>query len=246
MIRYYFSRQPRSVRAVIYDVDAHTFTDSGLSSSSYQLLFPFIDDPQVRAYIKRNCAARTVYLLRCLFCTTRYNELTFSLAIRGYFKMWTNFKYGRIDVAHLSQQIREGRFRRIGFDQDSIDLFRTTAEFVSAQGATFFPTYIPTIDVFNQAEPEKFERSMELLNSLTATNSGVVLLNYNASLQTRHELFFDPIHLNRDGQKEVTSRIAKDLKRFLQEPAIVRIQQDYPLGELRNPPSSGATGKMAQ
>ena len=83
MIRYYFRRQPASVRAVVYDVDAHSFTSAGLSSASYTLLYPFIGDPGIRAYIRRNCASATEYWLRRLLCVTRYNELTIC-AVCGY------------------------------------------------------------------------------------------------------------------------------------------------------------------
>jgi hypothetical protein len=215
MIQYYFTRQPKSLRAVVYDVDAHTFTGAGLSSSSYQLLFPFIDDPEMRRYLKQNCASRTEYVLRRLLCTTRYNELTISLAMRGYLKKWTNFKFGKYNIEAIRQQIREGRFRRIAFDKDSINLFEKTTSFVSSHGCTMFLAYIPTIDVFNGAEPEKFQHSVEMLDHYAATSPTIVFLDYNREYQSRHDLFFDSIHLNRDGQKEVTARLAQDLKRFL-------------------------------
>jgi hypothetical protein len=196
-------------------VDAHTFTGAGLSSASYQLLFPFIDDAGVRAYIKRNCASRTEYWLRRLLCVTRYNELTISFSVRGYLKKWTNFKFGEVNVARLEEAVRQGRFRRIEFDQDNIGQFQRTANFVTHSGATLFLAYIPTIDVVNQAEPEKFARSMDMFRGCSATNSGVVFLDYNREFQSRHELFFDPIHLNRQGQKVVTERLAADLRTFL-------------------------------
>ncbi len=52
LIRYYFNRHPDSVRVVVYDVSDHTFSSKGLSSNSYQLLFPFMDDPEVRKYVQ--------------------------------------------------------------------------------------------------------------------------------------------------------------------------------------------------
>jgi len=227
MIRYYFSRQPNSVRAVVYDVDAHTFTGAGLSSSSYQLLFPFIDDPEMRAYIKRNCASRNEYILRRLLCVTRYDELTLSLSIRGYLRKWTSYKFGKVDVAALGQQIQEGRFRRIEFDRDNINQFENTLSFVRDNHCTLFEAYIPTMDVFNRAEPDKFQRSMEMLSKYAATNSRVVFLNYNEVFQSRHELFRDPIHLNRDGQREVSAKLAEDLKRCLGQEAIVGLDTNH-------------------
>lgn len=215
MIRYYFRRQPGAARAVVYDVDANSFTSAGLSSASYTLLFPFIDDPGIRAYIKRNCRSRTEYWLRVLLCAPRCNEMTLSLSVRGLLKKWSNFKFGSVQVGRLQEQIRQGRFRHIAFDADNIRLFGETARLVAGNGATLCLTYIPTIDILNQAEPEKFKHSMELLRGLAATNSSVVFLDYNSEFQSRHDLFFDSIHLNREGQRAVTARLCEDLRRCL-------------------------------
>lgn len=215
MIRYYFRRQPGAVRVVVYDVDAHSFTSAGLSSASYTLLFPFIDDAGIRAYIKRNCRSRMEYWLRVLLCAPRYNELTLSLSVRGYLKKWSNFKFGSVHVQRLEEQVRRGRFRHIAFDADNIRLFGETAKVVANGGATLCLTYIPTIDILNRAEPEKFEHAMELFRGCVATHRNVVFLDYNSEFQSRHDLFFDSIHLNREGQKALTERLSEDLKRQL-------------------------------
>jgi hypothetical protein len=215
MTRYFFARHPNGVRAVIYDVDAHTFTGSGLSSSSYQLLFPFIDDPDVRAYIKRNCPSSTQYLLCRLLCAPRYSEQFLALAARGYLKNWSNFKPGVIDPRRLAQFLGPERLRHIAFDPDNLKEFAKTVEFVRDRGSTMFLVYIPTLDELNQAEPEKFARAMGIFAQCAATNSQVALLDYNKELQGRHELFYDPIHMNRQGQGEVTKRLATDLKPFI-------------------------------
>lgn len=227
MIQYYFKRQTNSVRAVVYDVDAHAFTGAGLSSSSYQLLFPFIDDPEVRDYIRRNCSSRSEYLLRRAFCTTRYDELTLSLAARGFLRKWTSFKSGQVDVGTLRRQVQEGRFREISFDRENINVFSNTVRFVTRRDITLLLAYIPTIDAFNQAEPAKYRRSLEILAGFAPADSGVVFLNYNPEFETRHELFRDPIHLNRDGQREITARLARDLKEVLCEPKLARNGSDH-------------------
>jgi hypothetical protein len=214
MVRYYLARQAKSVRAVVYDVDAHAFTSAGLSSASYQLLFPFIGDPEIRAYIKEHCASQTEYLLRRLLWLPRYDELTITLAARGYFKKWTNLKLGTINAERLNEQVREGRFRKIAFDEASIGQFGKMVECARGGGRTLLLTYIPTVDIMNRAEPEKFERAMGLFRGF-ATRSGVVFLDYNRDYERCHEFFFDPIHLNPAGQKVVTARLAEDLQKVL-------------------------------
>jgi hypothetical protein len=50
MVRHYLEKQP-SVRVVVYDVDPRLFDTEGLSSASYTLFLPYIDDPAMAARI---------------------------------------------------------------------------------------------------------------------------------------------------------------------------------------------------
>lgn len=241
MIHYFFTRHPNGVRAVIYDVDAHTFAASGLSSSSYQLLLPFIDDPEIRAYIKQNSSPNH-YLLCRLLCTPRYNEMLLSLAARGYLKNWSNFKQGAIDPRRLGQFLGEGRMRHIEFDSANLQEFVDTLNFVRGRGCTLFLAYIPTLDLLNQAEPKKFARAMDIFSRCAATNSEVVFLDYNKELQGRHELFCDPIHMNRKGQQEVTERLAADLKPFLGAHELTLMRTNVSATETALPNSKALSG----
>jgi hypothetical protein len=222
MIRYYLKRQPASVRAVVYDVDAHTFTSSGLSSSSYTLLYPFIDDPDIGAYILQNCGNKKDYWLRRVLWSARFNELTLSLAFRGHLGRWSNLKLTKVNAARLQEEVNRGRFRKIGFGPDSIRVFRETASMVTEKGVLFCSAYIPTIDILNKAEPAQFARAMEIFTDIERGMPGVRFLDYNAVLQNRHELFFDAIHLNRDGQAELTGLLVRDLGKLLREPIPAR------------------------
>lgn len=225
MVQHYFKCQPASVRAVVYDVDAHSFTSSGLSSGSYQLLFPFIDDPDIREYIRRNCASRTEYVLRRLFCTPRYQELTLSFVARGYLNKWSNFKFGHVNPEVVRRQIQEGQFRRIDFDRDNLSQFARMVDFVTHHHTRLYLAYIPTLDILNQAEPDKFRRSLSVFTSFASTNSDIVFLNYNPQFEARHELFFDPLHLNRDGQREFTKQLVRDLEPALEHSLFVDARQ---------------------
>lgn len=246
MVQHYFKCQPASVRAVVYDVDAHAFTDSGLSSSSYQLLFPFIDDPDIREYIRRNCASRTEYVLRRLLCTPRYNELLLSFVVRGYLNKWTNFKFGRVNPEVLRQQVQQGRFRRIEFDHDNLCQFARMVDFVTRHHTRLYLVYIPTIDILNQAEPDKFQRSLSLFTSFASTNSDVVFLNYNEQFEVRHELFFDSVHLNREGQRELTKQLVHDLEPAFEHSVFFDARQTNVLANERRRLSSLKTTSRAE
>jgi hypothetical protein len=215
LLRYYFARQPNSVKVVVYDVSAHTFTGAGLSSNSYQLLFPFLEDAGVREFVHQNCHSWSEYWLRVLFCAPRYNESSLAMAIRGYLGYWGNLKMGTIDIERVKNDISHGRFWRIEFDQANIQVFEDTIAFVRARGIPMVLVNMPTVDLLNQAEPEKYRLAMEKLRAYSARDPGVIFLDYCRDYEHEHSLFYDPIHLNADGQRVVTERLITDLRRIL-------------------------------
>lgn len=215
MLRHYLSAQPKSVRAVLMGVDAHLFSSAGLSSASYTLLFPFIDNPEVRPYIKANCKSGFEYDLRRILMAPRFGEMPLSLAVRGYTKNWSNLKFGQVNIPNLQKEIGEGRFRRIAFDADNIRLFEQTLRYARERDIRVVLVYIPTVDVLNNAEPELQRKAISIFESYAASDSGIVFLNYNRDYEERHELFFDSIHLNPQGRDIVTNRLALDLRQVL-------------------------------
>jgi hypothetical protein len=215
MLRYFLSQQRNTVKVVVYDVDAHTFTGEGLSSNSYQLLFPFMDQPDVSAFVRRHCGSFHEFIVRKWFRTPRFNELTLNAAVRGHLGRWDNLKRGVIDVATLQRRIDMGRFRRIQLDDTRARLFDEAAQVARENGALFVMAYIPTIDVFNRAEPEKFAEMMRRFQSWAERDAGILFWDYNRDMESRHELFFDEVHLNPAGRRVLSERLSADLKRVL-------------------------------
>lgn len=217
MIRHYLDAQPGALKALVYDVDAHIFTSSGLSANSHRLFYPFMGSPVVRDYIASQTSNQFEYWSRRFFTLPRFNEVTIGLSVRGWLGKWTNLKYGTVNTERLERRIRNGDFRRIAFDPEAITLFERTIHLVRSHGIKLVLVYIPTIDIFNEAEPGKYREAIRRLNAYAARDGGVTFLNYNLEFDHRHELFYDPIHLNPKGQKQVTARLAADLKRVLDE-----------------------------
>ncbi|MER2582344.1 MAG: hypothetical protein ABTR20_06460 [Candidatus Competibacter sp.] len=212
MIRHYLERHPRSVQFVVFGVDAHSFTAAGLSKNSYQLFLPFMADPTVRDFLAAQKALSGLeWGVRRVLRTARFNETTLALAVRGLQGNWQSYKRGQVDLARLEKQIANGDFRRIAFEATEQARFEALREFLRARGIRLILAYYPTVDVLNRAEPERFAQAMALLAGFANPEQGVWLLDYNAEYAGRHELFFDPIHLNVDGQAVITERLARDL-----------------------------------
>jgi hypothetical protein len=215
MLRHYLSEHPKSVRAVLMGVDAHLFAGAGLSSASYTLLFPFIDDPEVRPYIKANCKTGFEYWLRRVLMSTRFGEMPLSLAIRGHTRNWANLKFGKVNIPNLEKDIGDGRFRRIAFVADNLRVFAQTLRYARERDIQVVLVYIPTVDVLNHVEPQLHRKAVSIFQSYAAADPGIVFLDYNQDYENRHELFFDSIHLNPQGQDLVTNRLAADLRQVL-------------------------------
>lgn len=213
MIRQYINRQPGSVKTIVYGVDAHLFTSKGLSKNSLALFYPFIDDEVINEYLKKGDGLwSSNYLLRKIIHTARYSEVTISLAIRGFMENWDNYKRGTVDIGRLNKEIANDSFRKIRILNDQVEIFKNTMHYIRRKGINVVLLYIPTVDVLNKAEPQKYNRVISKIEEIANHDDGITFLNYNTDYAHRHELFYDPIHMNPAGQQVVTKRLASDLK----------------------------------
>jgi hypothetical protein len=214
MIRHYLAVHPNSVRIIIYDVNAHTFTEKGLSANSYRLFYPFMDIPVIRDYVKKHSSSPGEYWLRRYLKLPRFSEVTLSLSIRGWLRKWTNLKYTQIDIEKTKKQLNQGNFRKISFDPSSSKLFKKTIRLVRSHNIHLVLVYIPTIDLLNEAEHEKYKEAIRIFEEYASKDNGITFLNYNPEIAHRHELFYDPIHLNANGREIFTKYLADNLKRI--------------------------------
>jgi len=218
MIRHYLAVQPDSVKIIVYDVDSHLFTEKGLSANSHRLFYPFMDIPVIREYLRENAVSAEEYWLRRYFKSPRFDEVTMGLSIRGWTKKWSNLKYGQVNIKRLKKELQQGNYRKISFDTKSISLFEETIRFVRSHDIHLILVYIPTIDLLNNAEPEKVDQSINFFKSFAAQDDGITFIDYNPKLSHRHEVFYDPIHLNPEGQNLLTNYLGSDLKKIIEKP----------------------------
>jgi hypothetical protein len=217
MIKHYVEAYPSQVKVVVYDVDAHTFTGTGLSANSYSLFYPFMDSPSVRSYVQEN-APSMAYQIRRFIKLARFDLNSCNASIRGWAHSDANLKRGTVDVERLRQNIGRGDLWQIAFDRECFDHFERTLEFLQQRGIQCVLLYIPTIDIMNEAEPEKYAGAVQLLRAYAGRFSQVTFLDYNALFSHRHELFYDAVHLNPAGRALVTEQLAADLRTLLANP----------------------------
>jgi len=214
MIKHYFGSHPDRPRLVIYDVNSRIFASKELSSNSYRLLFPYLDNPDVDCYVRGNAGAWDEYLSRRLVRLLRYNGVTINLALRGTIGNHGNFKSGRIDIPTLQKEITTGGRGPVTVDLEMLNAFRETVRLVRDNGVTLVLFYIPTVDLLNNVDKKGYEDVMHIFREYALKDKSIIFLDYNPQFSHRHELFSDPIHLNRRGQQAVTEQAVVDLKKI--------------------------------
>lgn len=194
-----------SLRYVIYGVDQFMFTGEGLSENSYKLFYPFIDEPVMNDYIKSSTDFSD-YLLHKTICCTRYSDALLNSSIRGWMHDWNNYKSGYLDVKNLELQIANNQQRHIKFEQDLIDDFEQTLSLLESNGITTILVNTPIAKPLNEYEPEKYSRFINYMKQLDSS-SMIIYWDLNPGYSEQYNLFFDPIHLNMDGQKVVNREL---------------------------------------
>jgi hypothetical protein len=213
MIAQLLDKNPK-VKWLIYAVDAWMFTGEGLSENSYKLFYPFLDDKTIGPYINQY-ASFGEYAAHKWIKTSRYNEGLVSSAMRGYLGNWSNLKFGQVDVLQLEENIRRGAIRRINSRYENRAIFLRTLKLLKAKGIQVVLVYVPTISQYNKAEAEKFKQEIEFFEFLAAGSDTIFYLEYIKGWDDQYEYFFDPIHLNPEGQKKFTKAFAQDFNKLI-------------------------------
>jgi hypothetical protein len=69
----------------------------------------------------------------------------------------------------------------------------------------------PILRLVTDLNVEEYENIIEYYKGLDAQSDYVHFIDYSPYYNDDYQIFFDPIHLNIYGQKEITNRFVKDL-----------------------------------
>jgi hypothetical protein len=212
MLRQFVGRHP-SVKTVLYDVEPRLFDTKGLSSASYTLFLPYIDDPYIARYLRQE-ATWQEYLSAKVIRTTRFRDQTINIAMRGLLNRVENKKTTLMRIEDLQGALEKEKSRSIRINKDALACFQETIDFLTGNDINVFLVFIPIADLLNAIDPERQEAVIQIFKTAAETDHNVFFLNYNQDYQHRHELFYDLRHLNSDGNDLVTGRLVEDLSRF--------------------------------
>ena len=215
MVKQYLeSSYSDSLRVVLYGVDQFIFTGSGLSSNSYKLFYPFMDEEFVDHYIY-DSTDKYDYWLHKLLCSTRYSDILLNSSLRGWRQDWSNYKSGLLDVDKLRSQVDKKQYRHIEFAPDLIEIFEQTLQLLTEKNIKVVLVNTPVANLLNQCEPDKYEKIIGYFHKKADSSPFIYYWDMNPEYSKRYELFFDSIHLNPQGQKVVSDKIIELLKSSL-------------------------------
>lgn len=210
MIKHFLSRNP-DVSTVVYDVEARFFDSEGLSSSSYTLFLPFLNDPVMSKYLTASMSWQEYYTSNYIR-TSRFRDQSLMISLRGLLNRKESNKTKQLRLIDHEHYLAKERDKKIKIDQQSLDIFMKTINELTGQGIEVILLYIPVADVLNKIEANKQQEVINMFESMADDSSTVHFLNYNQKYEHNYELFWDLRHLNEKGKQRITTDLAEDLR----------------------------------
>lgn len=211
MLQHYVESHP-GVKFVVYDVDPRIFDSEGLSSASYTLFLPYLDDQAMSVYMKQEATWQEYYSGK-LVRTTRFRDQTLNIALRGLLDRIENKKEGRFQVENVRNYLEREKERSVRINPDAVQCFRDSIQYLTDKNIRVILLFIPIVDLLNDIDPAAQSRVVDIFKD-TAQADNVYFFDYNRDYEHDHKLFYDLRHLNNEGNRLVTGRLVADL-RFL-------------------------------
>ncbi len=212
MAEQYFSTATSEPKVVILSIDPWLFSGEGLSQNSWRLFLPFMDNKEVDSYIKNSAGKKFDYLRYKYIRTGRFNAQLLNASARGWLNNWDNLNFGVVDTIRFGSQEALRDFRPITFNRELMEDFASTLDFLDDTGAKVLLLNSPIWKPMITANQPGYERSMFLIDSITEIHCPAAkIIDLVPQFSEDTELFFDPIHMNPQGQGAITSDLSKYL-----------------------------------
>ena len=114
-----------------------------------------MDNEGIERYVKESSSWQD-YAQHNWIKTSLYNEGLINSSMRGYLSNWSNYKLGKVNVAQLQKNVSRGNSRKINSTKENREIFQRTLKALDSKRIKVVLTYVPTISLYNQVEPEKF------------------------------------------------------------------------------------------
>jgi lysophospholipase L1-like esterase len=113
----------------------------------------------------------------------------------------------------LTQNIKSGNVRHIKNEQANIDVFYETMQMLQKKGLKIVLLYFPYVDLLEFNDLRR-EETITIFKRYALENPAIIFYDLTSSLTSKHNLYFDPNHLNPDGQKIATEKLIEVIKQI--------------------------------
>ncbi|MDT8375048.1 MAG: hypothetical protein RQ737_13880 [Bacteroidales bacterium] len=217
MAQQYFDICSGPPETVILSIDPWLFSGEGLSLNSWKLFLPFMDDKGVNYYVKSSAKKFDYYRYKVVR-SGRFNAQLLNASARGWLRNWDNLKFGVVDTVRYNNEEALRGFRPITFSRELMDDFSATLDFLGSKNTRVLLLNTPVWEPLIAAQRVEYDRSMFLIDSIAWVHCpGAEIIDLVQEFAHRTELFFDPIHMNPEGQRVVTKAVSEFLRQELDQ-----------------------------
>ncbi len=216
MLKHYLESVRQKPKILIYDVSSFLFS-GGLALNADALFYPFINEsPSISKHLQESTPTLQFWQKK-LISLSRYDDTRLGAVIRGYRNDWTTQSKKKFDPVIFQKRVKEGQFKKIVCNPEMVSALEDTLRFLGEDGIQVVLVALPCVDLLNQAEPDQYEMVMDIYRKWAEQYKHVTFLDYNPLFSNQYDLFVDPIHLSRAGQRKTTGKLLEDLSNLLQK-----------------------------
>ena len=198
-----------SLQVVVVGVDPFSFNNVGLSQNCYMLFYPWMDEGVAADYIKAETDAPTYYAHK-LFRLSRYGDDLVKQSLRGWKHDDRNYK-----TAVMTEDIYnggKGKWERpILFNPILVKELKLLIKEVTDRNIKVVLAMPPSYYMLTEKQKDEYDKIVELYTRWADSSELVYFFNYDKNLRKEGYIFFDPLHLNVEGQQILTQRFVKDV-----------------------------------
>lgn len=215
MLRHYLESVGQKPKILVYDVSSFLFAGS-LAVNADALFYPFISESSSISRHLQQSMPPLEFWQKKLIPLSRYDDTRLGAVIRGFRQDWTTQSRKKFDPEAFQQRVAEGKYKKIACNPELVSALEHTLRFLGEENIQVVLLALPCVDLLNQAEPDQYEKVMDIYRSWAQEYSHVTFLDYNPLFSNDYDLFVDPIHLSRKGQLKVTEKLIEDLPSLLE------------------------------
>lgn len=202
------SKYSDSLKVVVIGVDP--FLGAHISQNTHTLFYPWMDETDVGSYIKEHTTFIEYYAHK-IFHLSRFSDDLIKQSIRGWKNDDRNYKTTIFTDSIF--EANKGKWDKpIKTNPKLMSILEQTIKDLTERKIHTILLQAPILKLITDLNPVDYKNMIEYYKTIDAQSDYVHFIDYSPYYDSDYEIFFDPIHLNVNGQKEITNRFIKDLK----------------------------------